>query len=1447
MKPDGSVYIQDRGQGRRHAGVNFRLVVATHAVTAIPRFSRCSTCSDGYPDPFDPSVRLSLACPRSFAFGWIRGEKLGDDAHSMRMSRVRPGHGVRHPLTEAQAEKWLGSRYSGGAALAFGEGFELAFDGGLDVEALSTAFAEVTERHEALSMRFEADGSAQVYEPPSGIGLRHVDFRNDREPHAAYAVFCAERTGEPFDPAAPPLVRAWLCRLGAAEWRLFLRAHHLVFDGWSLRIVLQDLAAHYNRRCAGAGKVPAVDSWIDYVRGERERRDGEPGRMSLAYWLDKYRDLPEPLRLPTDRARARRLSFAADTIEHAVPDGLWPQLRTVTRARGVTRFSLLLAGYLLLLHRLTGQCDLVCGIPFAGAARGGGARVVGDTDNTLPLRIRIVPEEPLPAFVRRVHDAVREAAMHQDVSLGRLVRALPLAREPGRLLLVESILTLNPAIERLRFDGVDCRMRVTPHQAAAWELAWQWRPLAGGMVLEVQYRSDLYLPATIRAWCDAYLGLLKQIARGDDIRVDDADAAAGEVFALADDRHRDHRDGDASLPDLLQEALSRHSGRRAARCGGYEIDYAALDRASRVAASGLRARGVVAGQLVGICMGRSIDMLVAVLAVLRSGAAYVPLDPSFPPERLRWMAEHARLGVIVADDVQRLPQGLARAAEVMHFADLANDDGRDVLLPKVGANDLAYVLYTSGSTGEPKGVRILHRNLVNFLRAMREAPGFDAGDVLCAATTLSFDIAALELYLPLLCGGCIVIADDREHRDPEALARLIERRGCTVLQTTPSLLALLLEVKRDHVLRSLKLLVGGEPFPPMLARALLPRCRELWNLYGPTETTVWSTVARVDAVEDAVPVGAPIAETRIYLLDARGRPTLPGALGEIWIGGAGVADGYLHRPDLTAERFVGDTFAADGSRMYRTGDLGRIRDGNLYFHGRVDEQIKLRGYRIEPAEIEAAAAGEAGVIECVAVARDAGNGDQVLVLYAGSDAAPDALAARLRRRCARLLPAYMWPQHVVVLKTLPKTPNGKIDRRALPAPDPAQSGLAQSDRAAADAATPSDDPRDPLQVELRDAWRRLLRRPDVGVHDNFFELGGYSLLAVRLFAELHERHGVDLPLSTLIERPTVAGLAEALREAMRERDARPSRPGALLRSANDDAEAQSSIAPDNTLVELRAGGGLPPLFLAHAVGGNVLNYLPIASGAAPGRAVYGLQSPGLDGVEAPLATIEAMAARYARAIRGCQPHGPYLLAGGSMGGVLALEIARCLREDGDEIAFLGMFDTWRPGATGWAGESPWRPHRWWSLYRGLDAGQRAALWRRIGFRLWRLPTLRLRESLGRGTTQELRRHRVESSNQNALAAYRPRPYAGRIVLFRAMQAGGGDATLGWSGFADGVDVIELGGRHDTILEQPELPLRVRECIAALRPDFDRATMNPEDHPDAHLSPGIDALRAAATP
>jgi len=1305
-----------------------------------------------------------------------------------------------YPLTDAQAEKWLGSRYSDAAGLAFGEGCELAFDGSLDVDAMSSAFRAVVDRHEALSMRFDEGGSFQVHEPPSCIELRQHDFRSALDPVDAYATFAAQRAAIPLDPARPPLVEAWLCRLSAGEWRLLLRAHHLVFDGWSLRIVLQDLAAHYNDTVAGTGAIPPVDSWIEYVAAERAVRDGDAGRRSLAYWLERHRDLPEPLRLPTDFPRKLQLAFAAETLELEIPAHLWNRLRAAAREQGVSRFSLLLAGYFLLLHRLSGQDDLVCGIPVAGAARGRGRRVVGDTGSTLPLRIRILEQESLPDFVQRVHLAMREAMDHQDVSLGRIVDALALVREPGRMLLVESILSLNPGIGRLDFHDLDCRLRVLPHLATAWELAWQWRPLPGGMLLELQYHTALYHPSTARAWCQAYVDLLAQMAAGGDVPVaaigcGDAFATAG--FALVNERARDWT-AETSLPALLDRAFVDFADRCAAQCGDRGISYAALDQSSRAVASALAARGVAPGQLVGICMARSIDMLVAVLAVLRSGAAYVPLDPAFPAQRLAWMATHARLSLVMASDPQSLPDGVSDGREVLAFDALAADGAAGTWpLPVVDPGSLAYVLYTSGSTGDPKGVRILHRNLANFLQAMREAPGFGRDDAICAATTLSFDIAALELYLPLLCGGRVVVADDDEHRDPEALSRLIERRGCTVLQTTPTLLSLLQEVGRAEVLRPLKLLVGGEALPPALATALLPRCRELWNLYGPTETTVWSSAARLEMDSPTVTLGMPVANTHLYLLDAGQRPVLPGVIGEIWIGGAGVADGYLHAPALSAERFVEDPFAGDGSRMYRSGDLGRIRDGRLYFHGRVDSQIKLRGFRIEPGEIEAVAAAEAGVVECAAVARTAASGDLELVLYAGSGDEPAELGSRLRARVDAALPPYMRPHRIVVLPSLPKTPNGKIDRRALPAP---AAGVPAGAVAMAG-------PRDGLERELCSLWQRLLAREPVGIHENFFELGGHSMLAVRMFAELRRGHGIDLPLSVLIAHPTVSQLAEVLRKAV-ELDPAPGGEGV------PDAHARDG---GSSLVVLRSGGGGAPVFLVHAVGGHVLNYLHIARALPPAQPVYGLQSCGLNDDEVPLSSIAAMADRYAREIRAVHPAGPYLLAGGSMGGVVALEVARRLLDAGGRIALLGLFDTHCPGIGQAGGESPWRPHRWPALYRRLDASQRSWLWRRIGFRLWRLPAMRLRQWFGHGRSvpRELRIHLVERTNQLALAAYRPRPYPGRVVLFKATQAGAdADPTLGWGGFADCVDVIDVDARHDSVVEQPELVERFRESVAA---------------------------------
>ncbi len=588
---------------------------------------------------------------------------------------------------------------------------------------------------------------------------------------------------------------------------------------------------------------------------------------------------------------------------------------------------------------------------------------------------------------------------------------------------------------------------------------------------------------------------------------------------------RDNRG--CTLPALFAAQVARTPERIAVECDGRALSYAELDHRATAIACVLRARGIGAGTRVGICLPRSEHMLAAVLGVMKSGAAYVPLDPSFPEERLRYMMEHAQLGHVMVQTMDAVPPAVAAARDVFALADRDWDAAASTVLPMVAGNDLAYVLYTSGSTGQPKGVCVAHHSLANFLLSMQVQPGITADDVLCAITTLSFDIAGLELYLPLVSGARVLLASNAQRRDPDALLRLLREGGASILQTTPSFARVLVEHDRGGILGKLKLLVGGEELPRDLASVLVDRGSELWNMYGPTETTVWSSLMRVESGSGSVSLGREIANTHIHVLDVNQRFVPDGEIGEIWIGGDGVAAGYLFRDDLTAQRFRPDPFAADGSRMYNTGDLGSRHDGLLYFHGRTDQQLKLRGFRIEPGEIEAVALAEPDVREAVAVVREFGVNDQRLLLYVATRRGAQTLASRLRDRLREQLPPYMLPQHIELLVSLPKTPNGKIDRKALP--PPAAVSAEQTVSTAPDVANPR-------EAAMAEIWRDLIGVHDIRSEDNFFDVGGHSLLAVELVRRVQREYGVRLEmfgvatgtLSSLAMELPVSGAAGGL-------------------------------------------------------------------------------------------------------------------------------------------------------------------------------------------------------------------------------------------------------------------------------------------------------------------------------
>ncbi len=1029
-------------------------------------------------------------------------------------------------LTDGQLEKWLGCQYGSSAALACNEAVVLTFDGALDVAALQRALDTVWRRHEAFRFGIAADGRTLALQPLPALPLQQVDL-SGADADDRLEAWCDRQMRTPFDLARAPLARFALLRLGEHRHALHLVAHHLIMDGWSLAVFCDELQACYNAYAGGREPhLPPPQSFRAYALAERVRRDAN-GAAQLAYWNRVYADIPAPLELPGDRPHVEGAGFDADTERHVFPAPLAAALRAEARRRGATLYGLLLGAFGLFVARLAAQRDFAIAIPFAGQALAGSGALIGDGVNTLPLRLRIDPRAGVDAAVSTAQAALLDAADHQDLTLMTILRARSLRRRSVRGALGEVIFNLNPRVRAPQFDGVVTEWRDCRHVALLWDLFFNLNDDGRQLSLDLHYRTALYDAATIRRWIAAYERMLEDIGMQTSDHAAAASSRTAATAAATDPPMTPPLHAVASGPsllDLVEEQVHATPDRIAVSCETQQYRYTDLWRASGRVASRLLAAGVSRGDLVGICMPRRSEMVAAALGVLRAGAAYVPLDASFPDKRLRTMIERAALRHTVVLAGHELP-----AAVTEHDAALITVDDADVAplpavggddvasLPAVGGADLAYVLFTSGSTGEPKGVRILHRNLVNFLRSMREEPGFAADDVICAVTTLSFDIAGLELYLPLVSGARVHIATEAEVRDPQKTMALVKDCGATVLQTTPTLLRLLCDGGRVEGLAGLKLLVGGEAMPRDLANEVVRHCGELWNMYGPTETTIWSTIHRVEAGDGPVPLGRPIANTRIHVLDESGRVLAAGEQGEIWIGGDGVADGYLHRPDLTAERFRVDAFAGDGSRMYRTGDVGSLQDGVLYFHGRADDQVKLRGFRIELGDIEAAAHEDPLVREAAAAVREFGPRDQRLVLYVTSRDRYGDLAGRVRERLRESLPPYMRPNHIVVLETMPTTPNGKTDRKALPMP-PEQGGHVDDAVAA---------PADARVTYLAALWCELIGVAEARADDNFFDLGGDSLLAVDMMARVEREAGVRLNVLA-IATGTLGSVAEML-------------------------------------------------------------------------------------------------------------------------------------------------------------------------------------------------------------------------------------------------------------------------------------------------------------------------------
>ncbi|WP_243040998.1 non-ribosomal peptide synthetase [Dyella sedimenti] len=1033
------------------------------------------------------------------------------------------------PATAPQREVWLASTLEPAASLAYNESISLRLHGELDAAALRAALQQLMDRHEALRATFGADGGELCIAAQQALpcALRDLSWMGPDEQESDVALTLERAVTTPFDLEHGPLVRAELLRLAPQEHLLVFTAHHIVCDGWSFGVIVRDLAALYAQQLGMGGGLPPADPFADYALAEAAHAQSQTATDDEAYWLRRFAGGAPMLDLPTDRPRPRRRSFCSRREDLLLDPALVADVKRLGAQRGASLYATLLAAFGLLLQRLSGQDEVVIGIPSAGQAAGGHHALVGHCVNVLPLRVAIDPATPFADGLALVRGDLLDAFDHQQYTIGSLLARLALPRDPGRLPLASVLFNLDQALDErtVSFPGLSFEFAGNPRAYENFELFVNAVQVQGGVRLECQYNSELFEDATIRAWLDAYATLLRRAAATPEAP-GGALGLVSEPAWLALQALQPSRTPypEQQLAHEYFEAQVDRAPSRLAIDGAAPLGYAGLEsRANRIAHV-LRARGVGRGSLVGLSLARGADMVAALLGVLKSGAGYVPLDPGFPAERLAFMAEDAALAALIVDDEASaafafLPSqvlSLRRDAALIEAAS-------DTRLPRdersATPESEAYLIYTSGSTGKPKGVRVPHRAAANFITAMQREPGIGEDDRLVAVTTLSFDIAFLELMLPLSVGAAIVLASYDEVRDGAALRRLVERHDATMMQATPAGWRILLESGWPGR-QGFKAIAGGEPLPLDLAETLLERCGELWNAYGPTETTVWSTLWRVSDPRAGIFIGRPIANTTVVILDERGQPCPLGMPGEIHIGGDGVTLGYLNRPALSAERFLPDPWAArPQARLYRTGDRGRwLANGLLEHRGRLDFQVKIRGYRIELGEIESALADLPGIARAVVVAREERPGDVRLVAYvvpAEGAAIEDAeLGPQLRQR----LPDYMVPQHVMALEAIPLLPNGKIDRKSLPAP-PVQTVATQRERQA---------PQGDTEQRVAAAMEAVLALPGLDARDNFFALGGHSLLAAQLTARLNREFDLALSFRTLFDAPTIAGLAATI-------------------------------------------------------------------------------------------------------------------------------------------------------------------------------------------------------------------------------------------------------------------------------------------------------------------------------
>jgi len=1202
-----------------------------------------------------PEIKSRLAEQKSELITWLNNEPEGEIT-STAIKHVSRDEDL--PLSFSQQRLWILDKFDPGNPV-YNIAEMLSLHGSLDITALQKSLSGVVRRHEILRTTFiEKNGQpVQVISPETDHKLTVMDLSRtpDDEQAVALEQLALKEARCPFRLDTGPLFRSLLVILDDSRYTLQFTIHHIIFDGWSFDVFYRELAGLY--AAFKSGEQPALPAlttqYADFTCWQREYLQGETLKSQMSYWKEQLKDIPAALELPVSNPRPVRLSYHGTRLSREIPSELSTALSELSKREGVTLYMTLLTAFLVLLYRYTDQQDISIGTPIAGRNHEETDHLLGFFVNTLVIRGDLSGNPGFHSLLSRIRDVTLGAYSNQDLPFELLVEELQPKRDLSRTPFFQIMFAYQQSsTDVIHWQDLEVRRKSIDLNTSKFDLTLSIEKTVDGDIASWEFATELFDTTVIEGLQEHYLTLLKAITEDPGMHIRD--------YPLLTEKERrtylfDWNDTAVPYPSavtlhgLIEEQADKSPASAAVVFEGEQLSYRELNARANKLASYLRSMGAAPDVLIGICAERSFDMVTGLLAILKSGSAYVPLDPGHPEERLAYILEDAGIDILLTQShlLDSLPQCSCNTLclDTCHQGIDANSEANPAAA--ASPDSLAYMIYTSGSTGTPKGVMVNHGGICNRLFWMQDEYPLDESDRILQKTSFSFDVSVWEFFWPLITGARLVLAHPDGHRDSAYLAKLIREEHITVLHFVPSMLRIFLEENGLDCGSLRTVICSGEALPCEVQQRFHSRiAANLHNLYGPTEASIDVTCWQCtpDSQCRTVPIGRPIANTRIYILDDRLQPVPAGVPGELFIAGAGLARGYHNKPGLTASAFIPDPFSTTpGQRMYRSGDLARYRrDGVIEYLGRTDHQIKLRGYRIELGEIETTLTEHTEINNALVIAREDRPGDMRLVAYiipTGNKLAVAGIRSRLRRK----LPEYMIPAAFVSLDKYPLSANGKIDRRALPAPESISPEPDVTD--SGDHVQPGDF----IEYQLSEIWDEVLdSRWPVSIDSNFFDIGGHSLSAVKMIAQIKNIFGCEIPLASLFQSPTIEQLANVIR-------------------SNEYKSAWSYTIP------LQSSDSGIPIFVIHLLDGIIFQlHMNFARFVGKHGPVYGIQARGVDGQEEPQASIKDMAATYIDAMTEVQPHGPYRLIGICDGATIAFEMAQQLRATSREVGLLAL-------------------------------------------------------------------------------------------------------------------------------------------------------------------------------